>query len=274
MRYMLVFLFSLFLSNIVFAEDTTVEMLNKLNKRSMVFSKEIVRIKLGDTMKILIAVGSKEFSGPTLQVGMKVAKAFNASTTIVDVGKKIGKFDSKVAVLAQERMESWEFERPGVDVLEWAFQYLEKNNFIESQIIEAGFPKNTLVETGASRAEVYLKGTVCEDVKLILRNGNIISELREEVQSGNYDVTIIGGSQKRRMAHDLIQYIDSSIFVVNQIDTNRTYRILLAVNDSKGTKKAVRFSLSEILGSSSNSEGWFSIPKKFKFRLVGASIAW
>ena len=31
-------------------------------------------------MKILIAVGSKEFSGPTLQVGMKVAKAFNAST--------------------------------------------------------------------------------------------------------------------------------------------------------------------------------------------------
>ena len=50
MRYMLVFLFSLFLSNIVFAEDTTVEMLNKLNKRSMVFSKEIVRIKLGDTI--------------------------------------------------------------------------------------------------------------------------------------------------------------------------------------------------------------------------------
>jgi nucleotide-binding universal stress UspA family protein len=192
-------------------------------------------------MKILIAVGSKEYSGPTLQVGMKVAKAFNASTTIVDVGKKIGKFDSKVAVLAQERMESWEFERPGVDVLEWAFQYLEKNNFIESQIIEAGFPKNILVETGASRAEVYLKGTICEDVKLILRNGNIISELRDEVQSGNYDVTIIGGSQKRRMAHDLIQYIDSSIFVVNQIDTNRTYRILLAVNDSKGTKKAVRF---------------------------------
>ena len=97
------------------------------------------------------------------------------------------------------------------------------------------------METGSSRAEVYLKGTVCEDVKLILRNGNIISELRDEVQSGNYDVTIIGGSQKRRMAHDLIQYIDSSIFVVNQIDTNRTYRILLAVNDSKGTKKAVRF---------------------------------
>ena len=34
----------------VFAEDTTVEMLNKLGKRSMVFSQEIVRINSGDTV--------------------------------------------------------------------------------------------------------------------------------------------------------------------------------------------------------------------------------
>ena len=50
MRYILVILFSLFLSNTVVAEDTTVEMLNKLDKRSMVFSTEIVRINSGDTV--------------------------------------------------------------------------------------------------------------------------------------------------------------------------------------------------------------------------------
>ena len=33
-----------------FAEDTTVEMLNKLDNRSMVFSEEIVRINSGDTV--------------------------------------------------------------------------------------------------------------------------------------------------------------------------------------------------------------------------------
>ena len=50
MRYILIILFSLFLSNTVFAEDATVEMLNKLGKRNMVFSTEIVKINSGDTV--------------------------------------------------------------------------------------------------------------------------------------------------------------------------------------------------------------------------------
>ena len=50
MRYILVILFSLILSNTVVAEDATIEMLNKLDKRNMVFSTEIVRINSGDTV--------------------------------------------------------------------------------------------------------------------------------------------------------------------------------------------------------------------------------
>ena len=40
----------IFLANNTLAEDVTVEMLNKLDKRSMVFSLEIVRINAGDTV--------------------------------------------------------------------------------------------------------------------------------------------------------------------------------------------------------------------------------
>ena len=50
MRYILIILFSLFLSNTVFAEDATVEMLDKLGKRNMDFSTEIVKINSGDTV--------------------------------------------------------------------------------------------------------------------------------------------------------------------------------------------------------------------------------
>ena len=50
MRHLLIILFGLFISNVVLAEDATVEMLNKLDKRSMVFSQEIVRINAGDTV--------------------------------------------------------------------------------------------------------------------------------------------------------------------------------------------------------------------------------
>jgi len=192
-------------------------------------------------MKILIAVSSKKYSKPTLSVGMNVARAFKASTTIVDVGKRINEFSMKDVVMAQERVENWNIDRPGVDVLEWAFGYLAKNNFIEKNDIEAGFPKNTLVDTGSNRSEVYLKGTVCDNVNLIIRNGNVIDELKDEVQKFFYDVTIIGGSQRDNMSHDLIQYIDSSIFVVNNFDLNKKYKILIAVNDSPNNRKAIKY---------------------------------
>ena len=194
-------------------------------------------------MKILIAVSSKEYSGPTLSVGMNIARAFKASTTIVDVGEKINEFSTKDVGLAHERIENWDFDRPGVDVLEWAFDYLADKKFIESNDIEAGFPKNTLIDTGENRSEVYLKGTICDNVNLILRNGDIIGELKDEVQKYHYDVTIIGGSQKRRMAHDLIQYIDSSIFVVNKYNLNQKYKILIAVDDSPNTRKAIKYGI-------------------------------
>ena len=50
MKYLFIIFFGLFITNVSFAEDTTVEMLNKLDKRTMVFSQEIVRIDPGDTV--------------------------------------------------------------------------------------------------------------------------------------------------------------------------------------------------------------------------------
>ena len=50
MKYLFIILFGLFIANVSFAEDTTVEMLNKLDKRTMVFSQEIVKIDPGNTV--------------------------------------------------------------------------------------------------------------------------------------------------------------------------------------------------------------------------------
>ena len=194
-------------------------------------------------MKILIAIGSKHYSEPTLNLGMKVAEAFKAKTTIIDVGKKVSEFSSQLVELAQDQMESWDFDPPGVDVLEWAFNYLSKNSLIDAKQIETGFPKNRLIDDGEDRKLVYLSGTVCEDVNLILRHGEIITELREEVQFGKYDVTIVGKSQKRNMSHDLIQYINSSILVVNKYDDENFNRVLLPVDNFSGSMKAAKYAI-------------------------------
>jgi nucleotide-binding universal stress UspA family protein len=150
-------------------------------------------------MKILIGISSKEYSEPTLDVGMRIASILKSATTILDVGKKINEFSYKDVSIANE-----------------------------------------LIDKGNGRFEVFLKGIAVKNLSLILRNGDIIEELRDEVQSFNYDLTIIGGSGKRSMAHDLIQYIDSSIFVVNNFNQKQKYRILLAVDDSPGTSKTVK----------------------------------
>ena len=192
-------------------------------------------------MKILIAISSKEYSKPTLQVGMWVAKAFNASVTIAYVGQKISSFATSDIGLAHESIAKWGIDRPGVKVLEWAFNYLADHKYFSAETVEAGFQKNTLIDRGKNRLELFLKGTFCEDVNLILRRGDIIPELRHEVQQGGYDITIIGGSKQRRMAHNLVQYIDSSIFVVNNFLPHHKYRLLQAVDDSKGTAKALDY---------------------------------
>ena len=50
MRIFIILLFGLFVSSSVFAEDTTVKMLNKLGKENKVFSTKIVKVDVGDTV--------------------------------------------------------------------------------------------------------------------------------------------------------------------------------------------------------------------------------
>ena len=50
MRYLIIVFLGFFIANTSFAEDTTIEMLNKLDKRSVLYSQDIVRISAGDTV--------------------------------------------------------------------------------------------------------------------------------------------------------------------------------------------------------------------------------
>ena len=91
-------------------------------------------------MNVLIAISSKHHSEPTLKAGMKVANAFSASSTVLEVGEKINEFSMKEVYMARERIESWNFDRPGVDVLEWAFNFLCKEKLI-NDLTEQGDPR-------------------------------------------------------------------------------------------------------------------------------------
>ena len=190
-------------------------------------------------MNILIAIGGKEYSKPTLDLGMKIANAFEATTTIAYVGKKISQFSEKDVSVVHQNLDNRELYRPGVRTLEWAYDFLETKIYIKKDNSIA-FNDHLLIDEENSRMRVLLKGSHSNKIDLILRTGEIIDQLRSEVETSNHDITIIGGGGNKGMHHKLVQFIDSSVMVVKNYSVNKKYRILLPVNNSMGSNKAIQ----------------------------------
>ena len=190
-------------------------------------------------MNILIAIGGKEYSKPTLDLGMKIANSFEASTTIAYVGKKISQFSEKDVSVVHQNLDDRELYRPGVRTLEWAYDFLESKNYIKKKDSNINFSEHLIIDEENSRMRVILKGSHSNKIDLILRTGEIIDQLKTEVERNNHDITIIGGGGNNGMHHKLVQFIDSSVMVVKNYSVNKKYKILLPVNNSLGSNKAI-----------------------------------
>ena len=190
-------------------------------------------------MNILIAIGGKEYSKPTLDLGMKIANSFEASTTIAYVGKKISQFSEKDVSVVHQNLDDRELYRPGVRTLEWAYDFLESKNYIKKKDSNINFNDHLIIDEENSRMRVILKGSHSNKIDLILRTGEIIDQLKTEVERNNHDITIIGGGGNNGMHHKLVQFIDSSVMVVKNYSVNKKYKILLPVNNSLGSNKAI-----------------------------------
>ena len=197
-----------------------------------------VTILLGNTMKILIAIGGREYSKPTLDLGMKIANSFKSSTTIAYVGKKISQFSEKDVSVVHQNLDERELYRPGIRTLEWAYDFLISKEYIQEKVANK-FDDYLLVDEENSRIKVLLKGQQSDKIDLIMRTGEIIEQLKNEVETNNHDITIIGGGGNTGIHQKLIQFIDSSVFVVKNYSVKKKYKILLPVNDSKGSDMAI-----------------------------------
>jgi len=189
-------------------------------------------------MKILIAIGGREFSKPTLDLGMKIANSFKSSTTIAYVGKKISQFSEKDVSVVHQNLDDRELYRPGIRTLEWAYDFLISKKYIEEKDSNK-FDDYLLVDEENSRIKVLLKGQQSDKIDLIMRTGEIIEQLKDEVETNKHDITIIGGGGNKGIHQKLVQFIDSSVFVVKNYSVNKKYKILLPVNDSKGSDMAI-----------------------------------
>lgn len=192
-------------------------------------------------MKFLLAISSSQYSGPTLRVGALIAQAFGAHLNIVYVGEKPKEIHEGPLDLTRSNLSKWNIYHPGIDVLEWAFSELKQICPDNDELTSTEFNADHIKQEH-NRFQMILPDRNGCKVQLTLREGELIQELRDELKLDEYALTIIGGSQgKRKMSHDLIQFLPSSVFVARGIDLDKKYKLLLLVDDSEATKRSVVF---------------------------------
>ena len=121
-----------------------------------------------------------------------------------------------------------------MEVLEWAFNILKEKGFAP----DTEFDVQNLVED-KGRIRMVLPKTTDYQIRLVLREGELLSELNKEVKHGEFDIAILGAPKRKRMTHKIAQFLDTSIFFVKNFKPSWEYKILLCVDDSRATKRAV-----------------------------------
>ena len=189
-------------------------------------------------MKFLIAIKNKDDKAKNiLEIGCKIAEGFAADLTICYVGRKSKALIEGDVNLARLSMAEWNIYHPGLEVLEWAFNILKDKGFS----LETTFDVENLVEEN-DRIRLVLPETTDYQIRLVLREGELLSELNQEVKQGEFDIAIIGSPRRKRMTQKIAQFLDTSIFFVKNFNPSLDYKILLCVDDSRATKRAVIFS--------------------------------
>jgi len=189
-------------------------------------------------MQFMVAIGSKAYSEETLRVGSAIANAFAADLSVVYVGPKPKEMMSGGVILARDAMLNWNINHPGVDVLLWAYHQLQSYDFINSTIEQ--FDATNLVED-VGRIRVLVPHVHGEKIRLILREGDTLDQLKQETEFRDYLLAVVGGGQKPRLTRQLIQFVDTSIMFVKNFDPDWNYKLLLCVDDSYATRRAVMF---------------------------------
>ena len=186
-------------------------------------------------MKFLIALkNTTDESKNILEIGCKIAEGFSADLTICYIGKQSRALIEGNVNLARQTLSEWNFHHPGLEVLEWAFNILKEKGFAPDSKFNI---KNLVEEKG--RIRMVLPKTTNYQIRLVLREGDLLSELNKEVKHGEFDIAIMGSPRRKRMTNKISQFLDTSIFFVKNFNPNWNYKILLCVDDSRATKRAV-----------------------------------
>ena len=191
-------------------------------------------------MKFLMCIGGVEPSVETIRFGAKIAKAFEADLSLLYVQPKVPHAVREEMLLAREKLEEWEIELPGIKVLKAAQEILLQAGFIKTGAGGEIVQRHALKPGIRGAYELHMYGVHGENLRLRLREGDIIDEINKEVESDQHDLVIFGASQKRHILQKLVQFINCSMLIVKS-PKDLNYTFLICTDSSPASRRAELF---------------------------------
>ena len=189
-------------------------------------------------MKFLLCIGGGEMSHDTIVTGGKIAAAFHSDLSVLYVGAKHSGSMTGMLDMSRMKLSEWEIELPGVKILRYAGQVLKDMNLLKVDDSGDILEKHSLRPDINGAYELHALGKQGENIRLRLREGDIIDQVIKEVDLGGYNLVFMGASKERRLIHRMIQFIDCSLFITKNL-RDIDYRFLFAVDDTEMSRRAL-----------------------------------
>lgn len=186
---------------------------------------------------VLICIGAEEFSEDTIRFGARTAAALQADVSVLYVAPRVRRAFAQEVGLARTKLAEWEIDLPGVRVLRYAREVLAEMALTARDAGGRPVLRHALRPGIGGAYELHLVGSYGEDVRLRLREGRIVEQIVEELDTHHYSVVVLGAPRRRRLLHQIVQFANASVLIAKNAHRDY-YDLLLPVDDSEAARRA------------------------------------
>jgi nucleotide-binding universal stress UspA family protein len=194
-------------------------------------------------MHLLICIGGEQYSRDTLRLGASLVRVLKADVTILYVRPAVSLQFRTEARVAREKLQDWPVETEDALMMKALQRIMEEQGLVRMVDGKPGVLHSPRVER-AGLSEYQLYGAAGESLRIRVREGDVVQNIRRETMEADYTLVVIGApGHGGRLVRHIIQYIDPSVLIVKNPREVESYRMLLCLNDSAAALKAQDFAV-------------------------------
>jgi len=167
-------------------------------------------------MRILACIRDPEYSETALRFAGRLARDTKSGITVLTVIKKTPSIYQSRIAKTQEKMQEWGLDLPHTAALKKAREILKETG-LDVKAKETG--EMALRETSAGIHELETIGAHGGAVTLKMREGEPKEEILAEAEEGEYDIIVVGDTEKAGMEKTVFGSVASDLTAYSTVPT-------------------------------------------------------